>query len=126
MPKLKIGILTSALIILALAPSFRVTAADETPLLKSPNETIKEMVEPIKDSFGNALRLVVDIINRVWEVISIGLDWIGEKLVFIFEKIDDWFTRVTGLSIGETLEIIGGFFVNIFNTSLNFLRESFP
>ena len=123
MSRFKIGILTSALIIFALTPFSGVRAADETPLLRSPSETLREVMEPIQDSFRNAVQLVGDVVGQAWGVISLGLDWIGEKIVFIFENIDGWLASITGFGIGETLGIIGSFFVNIFNAGLNFVRE---
>ena len=113
------------LLFAALAPTSMLNAANsnDMPFVKTPQQALHEVFGPIKNSFGTALKIVQNIILGAYNIIKEIVLWGWDKLTPIFNWIEDWFKETTGLTISETLDTIGKFFVNIVDIAEKFISS---
>lgn len=98
--------------------------------IKSPNQALREVFEPVKISFWGTLETAKNIVLKIYGIIKIIFLWLADLIRPFFEFIDNWFAKITGLTIGETFGKIGSFFVgvvdfvaSVFNRAVEFVKN---
>ncbi|TSC82342.1 MAG: hypothetical protein G01um101420_353 [Parcubacteria group bacterium Gr01-1014_20] len=93
--------------------------------IKTPNQALREVFEPVRNSFYRAIEFVKNIVVKIYEIIKIIFWWLFDLVRPAFTFIDGWFEKITGLTIGETFGKIGGFFVYLVDAIANALKKVF-
>ena len=118
------------LIITLTSTSVRAADEDSNYGIKSPNQALREVFEPVRNSFYRALEITKNIVIKIYEIIKIIFWWLFDLVRPAFDFIDGWFEKITGLTIGQTFGRIGSFFVSvvdfvasIFNLAFEFVKK---
>lgn len=106
-----------------LTPLNLVKAEDNSLGVKSPDQALRDVFEPLKDAFQQAVEFIQGSIQEAWDLIKIALFWIADLIKPITTFIDGLFEKITGITIGEGFQKIGDFFIYLIDWLANLIKN---